>query len=79
MANFDVPGKSSLAVQFVDGHFVESYYPTIENTFSKTIQWKGQDFSTEIVDTAGQVGSGFTGALFGSSRPSAYGFLCDAG
>ena len=51
------PGKSSLAVQFVDGHFVDSYYPTIENTFSKTIRYKGQDFATEIVDTAGQVGA----------------------
>ncbi|KXJ92884.1 rheb small monomeric GTPase [Microdochium bolleyi] len=47
-------GKSSLAVQFVDGHFVESYYPTIENTFSKVIRYKGQDYATEIVDTAGQ-------------------------
>ncbi|RWA11148.1 hypothetical protein EKO27_g3964 [Xylaria grammica] len=47
-------GKSSLAVQFVDGHFVESYYPTIENTFSKVIRFKGQDYTTEIVDTAGQ-------------------------
>lgn len=45
-----------MAVQFVDGHFVESYYPTIENTFSKTIRFKGQDFATEIVDTAGQAG-----------------------
>jgi Ras family protein len=48
-------GKSSLTVQFVDGHFVESYYPTIENTFSKTIKYKGEDFATEIIDTAGQV------------------------
>lgn len=48
-------GKSSLTVQFVDGHFVESYYPTIENTFSKVIKHKGQDYATEIVDTAGQV------------------------
>lgn len=39
----------------MDGHFVESYYPTIENTFSKVIRHKGQDFLTEIVDTAGQV------------------------
>ncbi|EDN90788.1 hypothetical protein SS1G_00188 [Sclerotinia sclerotiorum 1980 UF-70] len=39
---------------FVDGHFVESYYPTIENTFSKVIKYKGQEFATEIVDTAGQ-------------------------
>lgn len=49
-------GKSSLTVQFVDGHFVESYYPTIENTFSKVIRWKSQEFATEIIDTAGQVG-----------------------
>jgi GTPase SAR1 family protein len=42
-------------VRFVEGHFVESYYPTIENTFSRVIKCKGQDFATEIVDTAGQV------------------------
>ena len=53
----DSPGKSSLAVRYVDGHFVESYYPTIENTFSKEIRHRNQDFSTEIVDTAGQVRS----------------------
>ncbi|GAD95810.1 Rheb small monomeric GTPase RhbA [Paecilomyces variotii No. 5] len=47
-------GKSSLTVRFVDHHFVESYYPTIENTFSRIIKHKGQDFATEIVDTAGQ-------------------------
>lgn len=47
-------GKSSLAVRYVDGHFVESYYPTIENTFSKEIRVKGQEYATEIVDTAGQ-------------------------
>ena len=44
-----------MTVQYVDGHFVESYYPTIENTFSKTIRYKGQDFATEMIDTAGQV------------------------
>ncbi|KAI9850468.1 MAG: GTP-binding protein [Thelocarpon superellum] len=47
-------GKSSLTVQFVDGHFVESYYPTIENTFSRVIKFKSQDYATEIIDTAGQ-------------------------
>ncbi|KAJ4353796.1 GTP-binding protein [Didymosphaeria variabile] len=47
-------GKSSLTVQFVDGHFVESYYPTIENTFSKVIRYRNQDYATEIIDTAGQ-------------------------
>ncbi|OLL22319.1 GTP-binding protein rhb1 [Neolecta irregularis DAH-3] len=48
-------GKSSLTVQFVENHFVESYYPTIENTFSKIIKYKSQEFVTEIIDTAGQV------------------------
>ncbi|KAJ5474818.1 Small GTPase superfamilyRas type [Penicillium sp. IBT 31633x] len=47
-------GKSSLTVRFVEHHFVESYYPTIENTFSRIIKHNGQDFATEIVDTAGQ-------------------------
>ncbi|KAK3309759.1 uncharacterized protein B0T15DRAFT_570468 [Chaetomium strumarium] len=28
-------GKSSLAVRYVDGHFVESYYPSIGSTISK--------------------------------------------
>ena len=44
-----------MTVQFVDGHFVDSYYPTIENTFSKMIRYKNQEFATEIIDTAGQV------------------------
>ena len=48
-------GKSSLTVQYCEGHFVESYYPTIENTFSHEIVHKGQTFLTEIIDTAGQV------------------------
>lgn len=48
-------GKSSLAVQFVDEHFVESYYPTIEHTFQKTVELKGQLFNLELFDTAGHV------------------------
>jgi Ras homolog enriched in brain len=48
-------GKSALTVQYVDGHFVDSYYPTIENTFEKAITYNGERFQTEIVDTAGQV------------------------
>ncbi|KAK0806431.1 GTP-binding protein [Friedmanniomyces endolithicus] len=47
-------GKSSLTVRYVDGHFVDSYYPTVENTFSKVIRHRNQDFATEIIDTAGQ-------------------------
>lgn len=47
-------GKSSLTVQYCQGHFVDSYYPTIENTFSRAIVYEGQTFATEIIDTAGQ-------------------------
>jgi small GTP-binding protein len=48
-------GKSSICVQFVDNHFVESYNPTIENTFVKDIKHKGVNYAIELVDTAGQV------------------------
>jgi len=47
-------GKSSLVVQFVDGHFVESYYPTIESTFTKSIKYNGVEYDCDIIDTAGQ-------------------------
>ncbi|CAN6644256.1 rheb-like protein Rhb1p [Trichomonascus vanleenenianus] len=47
-------GKSSVTVQFVDHHFLDSYYPTIENQFSKSISYKGIQYTTEIIDTAGQ-------------------------
>uniref|UniRef100_A0A8C6WWE3 GTP-binding protein Rheb n=1 Tax=Neogobius melanostomus TaxID=47308 RepID=A0A8C6WWE3_9GOBI len=47
-------GKSSLTIQFVEGQFVDSYDPTIENTFNKMISVHGQDFNLQLVDTAGQ-------------------------
>ncbi|RLV89842.1 GTP-binding protein rhb1 [Spathaspora sp. JA1] len=47
-------GKSSMTVRFVEDHFVESYYPTIENQFSKNIKYNNQDYAIEILDTAGQ-------------------------
>lgn len=33
---------------------MDSYYPTIENVFEKTVKHRGQDFQCDIVDTAGQ-------------------------
>lgn len=48
-------GKSSLVIQFVEDHFVESYYPTIESTFTKDIKHNGTVFECDIIDTAGQV------------------------
>ncbi|EOR01952.1 hypothetical protein E3P92_02254 [Wallemia ichthyophaga] len=47
-------GKSSLVVQFVEGVFVDSYYPTIETTFTKSIKYKGAEYECDILDTAGQ-------------------------
>jgi len=47
-------GKSSLVVQYIESHFVESYYPTIEFTFSKSINYKGSEYGCDIIDTAGQ-------------------------
>lgn len=47
-------GKSSLTIQFVEGHFVDSYEPTIENTFTKNLKLRGQEYQVTLVDTAGQ-------------------------
>ncbi|KAJ3114191.1 GTP-binding protein [Nowakowskiella sp. JEL0407] len=47
-------GKSSLSLQFVENHFVDTYFPTIENTFTKIIKYRGQEYAAEIIDTAGQ-------------------------
>lgn len=47
-------GKSSLTVQFVESRFVEPYYPTIENQFTKQIVLGRTTYTLEICDTAGQ-------------------------
>lgn len=47
-------GKSSLSIQFVEGQFVDSYDPTIENTFSKIVRVRGEEYEVSLVDTAGQ-------------------------
>ena len=54
LMGFRSVGKSSLAIQFVQGQFVDSYDPTIENTFNKSIKVRNQEFELFVVDTAGQ-------------------------
>ncbi|KAK3610965.1 hypothetical protein CHS0354_000969 [Potamilus streckersoni] len=54
LMGFRSVGKSSLTIQFVDNQFVDSYDPTIENTFQKAIRINGQDYNLELKDTAGQ-------------------------
>ncbi|KAF7275736.1 hypothetical protein GWI33_011320 [Rhynchophorus ferrugineus] len=46
-------GKSSLTIQFIEGQFVDSYDPTIENTFTKTVRVNSQDYEIKLMDTAG--------------------------
>ncbi|KAH3688895.1 hypothetical protein WICPIJ_000115 [Wickerhamomyces pijperi] len=47
-------GKSTLVVQYVDNYFVESYYPTIQNQFTKFVKFRNNTYEVEILDTAGQ-------------------------
>ncbi|KAJ8090454.1 GTP-binding protein [Marasmius tenuissimus] len=47
-------GKSSLVKQFIENQFIDSYYPTIEVAYVKTIVHKGNEYVLEIFDTAGQ-------------------------
>lgn len=47
-------GKSSLTIQYVKGQFVDAYDPTVENTFTKTVKLRGQEYFLKLVDTAGQ-------------------------
>lgn len=46
-------GKSSVTVQFVQGVYVESYDPTIEDSYRKQIEVDGRACDLEILDTAG--------------------------
>jgi Ras family protein len=47
-------GKSSLIVQFIENHFLEPYYPTIEEIHTKLIPHQGVEYECDIIDTAGQ-------------------------
>ncbi|PFH47441.1 hypothetical protein AMATHDRAFT_67744 [Amanita thiersii Skay4041] len=47
-------GKSSLVNAFIENHFVDAYYPTIESTFAKSVTYKGVEYDCHIIDTAGQ-------------------------
>ena len=48
-------GKSALTVQFVQGIFVDTYDPTIEDSYRKQVEVDGQQCMLEILDTAGTV------------------------
>jgi len=54
MMGYRAVGKSSLTIQFVEGHFADSYDPTIENTFQRVHKFQNKEYSLHLVDTAGQ-------------------------
>ncbi|KAI6164839.1 small GTPase superfamily [Pisolithus thermaeus] len=47
-------GKSSLVIQFIENHFEDAYHPTIENTFSKAVVYKGWSTIVTLSTPAGQ-------------------------
>ncbi|KAI9291866.1 hypothetical protein K502DRAFT_320639 [Neoconidiobolus thromboides FSU 785] len=47
-------GKTSLTIQLCLNHFVETYDPTIEDSYRKQIELDGEPCVLEILDTAGQ-------------------------
>ena len=46
-------GKTAITLQFIMNKFVEEYDPTIEDDYSKQVQYDGKDFMVDIFDTAG--------------------------
>ncbi len=44
-------GKSSLTLQFVQSTFLETYDPTIEDKYTKTIVVDEKAVSVDVVDT----------------------------
>lgn len=47
-------GKSAITFRFVQNKFVESYNPTIEDSYRKQIKVESQNIVLDILDTAGQ-------------------------
>ena len=56
LLGFRSVGKSSIVNSFITGTFSDTYVPTIETTYNKTIRFRKVHFATDIVDTAGMVG-----------------------
>ena len=47
-------GKSCICVQYIQGHFVNIYDPTVEDVYRKPTEVDGTIYVLTIVDTAGQ-------------------------
>jgi GTPase KRas protein len=49
-------GKSALTIQLIQGHFVDEYDPTIEDSYRKQVNIDNETCLLDILDTAGQEG-----------------------
>jgi len=47
-------GKSALTIQLIQGHFVDEYDPTIEDSYRKQVNIDNETCLLDILDTAGQ-------------------------
>lgn len=47
-------GKSALTVQFIQGHFIDEYDPTIEDSYRKEMVVDKERVKLDVLDTAGQ-------------------------
>ncbi|KAK4527322.1 hypothetical protein GAYE_SCF38G5244 [Galdieria yellowstonensis] len=47
-------GKSSIATRFAEDTFLDSYLPTIEDSYHATCRHKNETYNLEILDTGGQ-------------------------
>eukprot|EP01126_Amoeba_proteus_P040284 TRINITY_DN4290_c0_g1_i2.p1 TRINITY_DN4290_c0_g1~~TRINITY_DN4290_c0_g1_i2.p1 ORF type:complete len:195 (-),score=31.30 TRINITY_DN4290_c0_g1_i2:187-771(-) len=47
-------GKSALTIQLIQGHFVDEYDPTIEDSYRKQVTIDDETCLLDILDTAGQ-------------------------
>lgn len=47
-------GKSAILIQYVKGYFEKEYDPTIEDDYSKAINFKGRTIQLKLYDTAGE-------------------------
>eukprot|EP01127_Copromyxa_protea_P009756 TRINITY_DN2319_c0_g5_i1.p1 TRINITY_DN2319_c0_g5~~TRINITY_DN2319_c0_g5_i1.p1 ORF type:complete len:194 (+),score=52.81 TRINITY_DN2319_c0_g5_i1:103-684(+) len=47
-------GKSALTIQLIQGHFVDEYDPTIEDSYRKQVTIDSETCLLDVLDTAGQ-------------------------
>lgn len=47
-------GKSALSIRFIHGNFISVYDPTIEDRYTKHLEFEGDEVMIDLLDTAGQ-------------------------